>query len=493
MISKKKRNKTAIVVIHGMGEQRPMETLRGFVAAAWSEDGDVIGGETGKPNVYAKPDEFSASYELRRITTHTSAALGGRADFFEYYWANLMSGNRASSVVSWLVRLLVRGPGSVPPRLFSHWLFGLAVLALTLFGFAYLALLGAARQWGWAKQALDWLNALDLPFWLVPAAIFLAVVIRYLMPGVFAPVVGDAARYFTPAPDNIAARQTIREGGVDLLRRLHEDGDYKRIILVAHSLGSAVGYDILTHLWARLDPEALGAAHASGGDTAKALGAVEAAAGPLSKKAIEGTSPAERARRRQVYRDAQRTYFERLALPRSGGGAPLWLVSDFVTFGSPLSKADVLVARQQSGLDRMIGDRESPTCPPEPDGPGSPAFSYARPGAPGPVPHHAAPFGPTVWTNVYFTNPAILLGDVVGGETAPQLGHGIADVRIERGKALFRHLDYWSKPKRTPVPAPWIKALRAALNLRLRGEAELWGPAAGTQAPIRAEDVPARG
>jgi hypothetical protein len=485
-----RRDKIAVVIIHGMGEQRPMETLRGFVEAAWSNDRDVIAAD--EATVYAKPDEINRSFELRRITTRTSEALGGRADFLEFYWANLMTGNRASSVISWVLRLFLRRPGSVPRRLVGHWLTGLLLLALIALGFAYLGLLGAESRSETARNVLEWLRARALPLWLVPLAVGLAILVRYLMPGVFAPVVGDAARYFTPAPDNIGARQAIREAGVDLLRRLHEDGDYKRIVLVAHSLGAAVGYDILTHLWARLDPDALGAAHPLEGETAAALAALEEAAGPLAPKAMAGAGEAEAAHRRAAYRDRQRAYFERLAAPPSGGGPPLWLVSDYVTMGSPLSKADVLVAANPGRLERMIEDREAPTCPPRPDGKDSAAFSYRRPGAPGPVPHHAAPFAPTVWTNIYFTNPAVLLGDIVGGETAPRLGHGIADVRIGRGRALFRHLDYWSRPRLTPAPAPWIKALRAALNLRLRGEAELWGAKAGAQAPIRAEDVPSR-
>ncbi|TIP96430.1 MAG: hypothetical protein E5X57_38255, partial [Mesorhizobium sp.] len=28
----------AVVIVHGMGEQRPMDTLRGFVQAVWSYD-----------------------------------------------------------------------------------------------------------------------------------------------------------------------------------------------------------------------------------------------------------------------------------------------------------------------------------------------------------------------------------------------------------------------------------------------------------------------
>ena len=34
----KKKKKQAVVVIHGMGEQRPMETLRSFVDTVWTKD-----------------------------------------------------------------------------------------------------------------------------------------------------------------------------------------------------------------------------------------------------------------------------------------------------------------------------------------------------------------------------------------------------------------------------------------------------------------------
>ena len=33
--------KTAVVVVHGMGEQRPMETLWGLVTALWTADPDI--------------------------------------------------------------------------------------------------------------------------------------------------------------------------------------------------------------------------------------------------------------------------------------------------------------------------------------------------------------------------------------------------------------------------------------------------------------------
>ena len=59
---------------------------------------------------------------------------------------------------------------------------------------------------------------------------------------------GDAARYLSN-PQNVMVREQIRADGVDLLRALHNQGDYERIIVVGHSLGSVIAYDIVGYLW----------------------------------------------------------------------------------------------------------------------------------------------------------------------------------------------------------------------------------------------------
>jgi len=81
---------------------------------------------------------------------------------------------------------------------------------------------------------------------------------RFILPRInikVAETVGDAVRYLTPSPQNIDSRYKIRQKGVDLLKKLHEKKDkkgnplYRRIVIVGHSLGSVVGYDIITNLW----------------------------------------------------------------------------------------------------------------------------------------------------------------------------------------------------------------------------------------------------
>ena len=81
----------AVVVIHGMGEQRPMDTLRSFVRTLWEQDPNVhapADPTVGLPaaEIWSKPDTRTGSLELRRITTRKSKAGGAypngvRTDF----------------------------------------------------------------------------------------------------------------------------------------------------------------------------------------------------------------------------------------------------------------------------------------------------------------------------------------------------------------------------------------------------------------------------
>src|SRR4051812_41969251 len=79
--------KQAVIVIHGIGEQRPMDTIRGFVRTVWETDQSVIHpDEVGASEVWSRPDVRTGSLELRRITTRRSAVSssfpdGIRTDF----------------------------------------------------------------------------------------------------------------------------------------------------------------------------------------------------------------------------------------------------------------------------------------------------------------------------------------------------------------------------------------------------------------------------
>jgi len=159
-------------------------------------------------------------------------------DFYELYWAHLMTGTAWRHVTAWAATLLLRWPWKVPSRLKTPWVIcWIAVLIVAA------ALLGPSRP----KSPSEWS--------LVGALTGLVILVCKSKGAYFGlQYAGDAARYLSPRPENVGVRQAIRSAAVDLLTGLHDDPTwrrYHRIILVGHSLGSVIGYDALTHLWQR--------------------------------------------------------------------------------------------------------------------------------------------------------------------------------------------------------------------------------------------------
>ena len=80
--------KQAVVIIHGMGEQVPLETIGDFVDTVYTRDPAFAGGQI-KPGgnlTSLVPDPATGSAELRRITTHPPGG-GKRTDFYEFYYS----------------------------------------------------------------------------------------------------------------------------------------------------------------------------------------------------------------------------------------------------------------------------------------------------------------------------------------------------------------------------------------------------------------------
>lgn len=449
--------KTAVVLIHGIGEQRPMDTLWGFVRAAWTHDAELV--HATRNEVWSKPELVTGSFELRRITTR-EASYGDkrRFDFFEFYWAHRMQGHTLGGLLRWTLKLFLRAPSQVPKGLFLAWGFGVGLLVAA----AVLAIL--------AWQG-DLMASLGIPRWIVISAPLILAAGSFILHAVILPQAGDAARYLSPEPNNVAIRQQIREDGVSLIEKLTASGEYDRIVVAGHSLGSVIAHDLLNFAWNRLDRSKISAIHAADSAAMEVLSALEAAA-----RDLVDASPADRPARRTAYRNAQRLYHKTLAK----GEAPLWIVSDLVTIGSPLSKAALLIGHDAEDLQARIARREIPSSPPVLEGKkGNRRFSYP-PANKVRRPHHGAVFGPTVWTNLYHPHHLIWFGDIVSGPLRQLFGPAVLDVRLPIGKPPgFRHLDYWKNPDAEPVH-PTIAALRRALNLRARDTDEaLWGEAAG--------------
>jgi pimeloyl-ACP methyl ester carboxylesterase len=278
----------------------------------------------------------------------------------------------------------------------------------------------------------------------------LSVAVVPVFGGILLSIVGDAARYLHVAPTNIQRRHEIRQAGLKVLAALHARG-YDRIIVVGHSLGSVIGYDVLTHAWA-----ATNTLHAPGIAKMAALDQAEQVA-----RACAGADDVE------SWRQAQAAFGREL----KANGNP-WRVTDFITLGSPLAHAAVLLADDHPALLAKQQKRELPTCPPTPETfkvKGQPVerFSYVDdPAAPNyRVPHHAAVFAATRWSNLYFPCRFVIKGDVVGGPLAPWFGQGVADIPVStklRG-GFLSHTLYWTRPDQGA--ATHVDTLREVLDL----------------------------
>jgi hypothetical protein len=112
---------------------------------------------------------------------------------------------------------------------------------------------------------------------------------------------------------------------------------------------------------------------------------------------------------------------------------PRWLVTDFVTLGSPLTYGAILLGESAVDFCEKTSLRELPTCPPNRsarDRPGGFAVHLWHEAAghendPTLILHHAAPFSLTRWTNFFYK------ADPIGGPLANIFGNGIHDIPID--------------------------------------------------------------
>lgn len=467
------KKKQAVVVIHGMGEQIPMETLTSFVDAVWTYDPELTdpagpdantGGKRTHNASWGKPDVRTRSFELRRVTTEFDRNER-RTDFYEFYWAHHMTDTTWQMVRAWFFTLMWRNPfRDVPKRVFGAWvvMWGVAIAAL---GVAIWSIVSPPKEVWSARLAVSALT--------VVASGVIVFLVAYF---------GDVARYVRAKPANVGIRQAIREEGVQLLETLmgrRDDGtwgesDYDRIVVAAHSLGSVVAYDMLSEAFARLNQRRT----RDRSDPEPARLALEEM---VRNAAVPGAGLDL-----DAFQAAQAKAREELV----ASGNP-WIVSDFVTLGCPLVHSDFLIARNRKALTEAKRQRILPTCPPilEHDHrTGNTHFTY-RPRevahigdgtkieAPR-VPHHAALFAYTRWSNLHSPSRWLFWGDIISGPLGDAMGveradsktvSGIRDVQVmpvpgRPGRRPFlAHIKYWKM--RGKEPTDQAAALRTLLKL----------------------------
>lgn len=415
------RVRTAVVIVHGMGEQLPLETLKRFVMTALPK-------VEGERRYFSRPEKVTESYEARRFLAYRQPQgpgdpVHGQVEFFEYHWSYKMTDNKLTDMVPTFMRLMLRRPRTVPYGLLIVW--GIA--------WALLLVLAAVLAWLFARGAVDGFT-LEAVVLAVASPVVVAAFIVWLVK--FAGMVVtrsfvDVVRYLDTSPRSYAVRRDIRAGMVDLLQGIHDRGRYTRIVVVAHSLGSYIAYDGLTALWHEMNNLHGGPLPDDGGPNRKLDGLLD-----LQKAARAlADHPEDITHLTQVQRDELDDFRDRqFALWKScrKQGNP-WLVTDFISLGSPMYFADLLLTRNRHDFDRLIKNSELPQCPPRSgsqmvegeDKSIGRGYAYDNRGRQ--VLRSGMQFAVVRWTNLYFPPEKHWYGDWFGGSLRPLFGTGILD------------------------------------------------------------------
>jgi len=455
----------AIVIVHGIGEQRPTSTLRHFVEAVFPEGRGV--------RRFVKPDYISPLVGANSVTVPGQWSKNRpTTDVYELYWAHLMRDTTVGQVYAWAFRLLLTPRRNITPRLRPH-VYTLRALMLLLVAAVVALVITVLAGEGPRDWVVALVTALAAAFALVPGVVWkLARMFGSPLQNLLvANILGDAARYFDTSPASVQVRQDVRETGLRLLDELHDRGRYGRIIVYGHSLGSVIAYDILAHTWTRRSR-----LHANA-ETMRtpALRAAEDLLNP--RHDLPATHPAELVRAHQyaAWQEFTDNGFQ-------------WLVSDLVTAGSPLAHARWLLnPAKGTPFDQLIADRSMPTCPPQTSTVKTPrpgrdrrsftfTHRYQVDGEDRPrsvlVPDHGAMFALVRWTNVFFPHTGVMRGDPVGGPVQSAFGDWVHDVALPSpgGVAGFAHTKYVDMS----VTKAHVTQLRTALDLSVTLEIERW-------------------
>jgi hypothetical protein len=433
----------AVVVIHGMGEHRPMQTLRSFVDGV-KHTLETLDDREKKSTLRSKVDSVGDIYETNRLSMDSVHGKRPITDFYEFYWGHNMRGTKFSHMASWLKQLVFTNLKNVPPRLHAlyYTVWGavgiIVVSAIVLF---FTGKMDDVQRWA---KAIGSIGIVALVLSLVGSTIS----------SLFLNYAGDAARYFTPVPDNVEERVRIRRQGIAFLKKLHELQKRQkpdRIIVVAHSLGSVVAYDLLRILWPEYD------------DTYAFQPNIKQDWLELINDYANGTKPLETDADLEAFRKAQWQCWK-----EQRGLGNQWLISDFVTMGAAINAADYFV-KSTADYRELINQRDWPVCPPVPDSKDRNIFYKVNfettEGQKRDIKvlHHGAMFGVMRWTNIYFTS------DFVGGSAQRVFGKGIRDIPIPRSSAYILpggHTTYWDKTD----PKNALEVLVKAMQLDVSAE-----------------------
>jgi hypothetical protein len=145
-----------------------------------------------------------------------------------------------------------------------------------------------------------------------------------------------------------------------------------------------------------------------------------------------------------------------------------WRISDFISLGSPLTHAELLLSTKALNVDDLQELRELPRCPPVDDTTGG--YSYAPFDEGVRRLHHGAHFAFTRWTNIWFPSRLGIFGDWFGGPVGELFGPGVSDLPVTNGLRglvpILAHISYFHVGNENAPPlGSSVRSLRDALGL----------------------------
>ncbi len=440
------RDRQAVILVHGIGEQRPGQMLREFMDNIFDRDAGEY--------YYIKPDYVSSLFEMRMATAPKGHSLRPATDVYELYWAHTIQDTTLPQVYSWLVRLIFSRRSKIPKTLRN--LVGIArvflviALIIIVFFMVYHIPIGLKGVGGSIFIAL---------------VLVLPVVLKTFGNYYLVNFAGDAARYLEPRACNISRRQEIRQAGVEFIDTLHKRGRYSRIIVYGHSLGSVIAYDILSLAWAHRSRIHKPTSHVR----SRRMMALENIVNRIPSNRTELDLNYVQSMQNKAWLEYKQNGFS-------------WLISDFITSGSPLAHAQWLLnLDSRTSFNDLVCERTFPTCPPQTESPNiisehsntrqkfTFTHSFYDPNSDNEdrqlsvqVPHHGGLFAIIRWTNLYFPCSGLSLrGDPIGGPLSANFGPWINDISLMQTKRTFAHSLYTKRS----VEATAVQTLRRTLRL----------------------------
>ncbi|MEW6088120.1 MAG: hypothetical protein AB1498_07425 [bacterium] len=230
----------AFLIIHGIGEQNPYETLDSFVRPFWSL--------LEKENM---PRKVTCLHKCEKrkgwIENYVSLKLdqsGTPIDFFEHYWANIPQRRvNLQEIFDWLITTS-DGAGKFYEennKLAAKY----EELGVKAFKNGKFEKYWYLRHMGVFLRLLSFIKITRISYLDPVINLFLneakQVLISYL---------GDVVAYTSTdiKSKTFEIRKQILDGAVEHLKLLLKDERYGQIIVAGHSLGSVIGYDCLNRI-----------------------------------------------------------------------------------------------------------------------------------------------------------------------------------------------------------------------------------------------------